>query len=206
MTEPQKAQGEQPCAQQVGACERCGMHVRLAGPRNPDAKLLRRAKEPRGLCINCAVHDWMRNTYPVNSILDEGGPKILLHESVRQQFNAIMALGGADARPDEINWNLIVENWDLPFAKPVKQTALNPYRPGVDRPLGAIHKLPNSGVSLSSDLTIRSFDELNELEPGLGDSLRAGLDRMFDPTKQREPGDVEIVEEVSPKRQKRLFE
>ena len=37
-----------------------------------------------------------------------------------------MRVGGADANPDEIDWNQIVENWDLPFKNKVKATAMNP--------------------------------------------------------------------------------
>jgi len=37
-----------------------------------------------------------------------------------------MKVGMADAMPDEINWNLIIENWDLPFPHKMKPSATNP--------------------------------------------------------------------------------
>lgn len=107
-------------------CERCEAPCKVAGPRNPEAKMLRRSKEPKGLCINCAVHNWLRNTYPVNLILASSGSSPLRFEHVRQQFIDIMRVGGADANPDEIDWEAIIANWDLPFKKKVKATAMNP--------------------------------------------------------------------------------
>lgn len=107
-------------------CERCKAPCKIAGPRNSDAKMLRRSKEPKGLCINCATHDWLRNTYPVNMLLAQSGPKILLYPHIQEQFKAIMRAGLADAQPDEINWNLIVENWDLPFPHRIKPSPANP--------------------------------------------------------------------------------
>lgn len=107
-------------------CERCEAPCRIAEPRNPDAKMLRRGKEPKGLCVNCAVHDWLRNTYPPNILLAQSGPKVLLYSHIQEQFTGIMQAALADAQPDEINWELIVENWDLPFKNKVKGTGMNP--------------------------------------------------------------------------------
>lgn len=107
-------------------CERCGARCKVAGPRNSDAKMLRRSREPKGLCVNCAVHNWLRNTYPPNILLAQSGPKVLLYPHIQEQFTGLMLVGMADAQPDEINWNLIVENWELPFPKKVKATATNP--------------------------------------------------------------------------------
>ena len=106
-------------------CERCGARCRVDGPRNPDAKMLRRSKEAKGLCINCAVHDWLRNTYPVNLIFTTLSPDALRLEHIQQQFTEIMRSGFADAKPDEIDWEAIIANWDLPFKNKVKSTAMN---------------------------------------------------------------------------------
>ena len=163
-------------------CGRCEAPCKVDGLQNPKAKMLRRSKEPKGLCINCAVHDWLRNTYPPNILLAQSGPKMLLFPHIQQQFAGIMRIGFADAKPDEIDWQKIVDNWDLPFSKDVKTSGMNPCnqkeldevaagtRPG----LGAVTEdsplVKNRGV-------IRSFEELNELDPGLGDSLRKCLQK-----------------------------
>ena len=107
-------------------CERCGARCKVAGPRNPEAKMLRRSSEAKGLCVNCAVHDWLRNTYPVNLIFTTLSPEALRLEHIQQQFTDIMRAGFADANPDEIDWEAIIANWDLPFKNKVKATAMNP--------------------------------------------------------------------------------
>lgn len=159
-------------------CERCGARCKVDGSRNPDAKMLRRSKKPKGLCVNCAVHDWLRKTYPCNMILASSGPRVLAYQHIRDQFADIMRTAGADADPDEINWNLINENWDLPFADKVKPRADNPItqkefdeiRDGkykaIDTPS------PAAKVLLDCNGVITSFEQLNQLEPGLGDQIK----------------------------------
>jgi hypothetical protein len=141
--------------------------------------MLRRSKEPKGLCVNCAVHDFLRNTYPANILLAQSGPKALVHPHIQEQFAGIMKVGMADAVPDEINWNLIIENWDLPFPHKIKPSSTNPCsqlefdeiasgkRPGI----GDLAFQKRQTVC-GDDLTITSFEQLNELEPGLGDDLK----------------------------------
>ncbi|MBA7622592.1 hypothetical protein ES703_29970 [subsurface metagenome] len=164
-------------------CQRCEARCKVDDLRNPDAKMLRRSKESWGLCINCAVHDWLRNTYPPNILLAQSGPKILLYPHIQQQFTDIMRVACADARPAEINWNIIVENWELPFPQKIKPSASNPCsqleldeiasgkRPGLGC-LGPVTPDPLGGKT-----TITSFEELNLLEPGMGDELKRTLDR-----------------------------
>ena len=88
--------------------------------------MLRRS-DKGGLCVNCAVHDWLRNTYPVNQILaGMKNPQCLLLPYLQDQFISIMKVGNADAVPDEINWQAIVDNWDLPWPFKVNPSAMNP--------------------------------------------------------------------------------
>lgn len=163
-------------------CQRCDVECQVAGPRNQDAKLLRRSKEPKGLCVNCAVHDWLRNTYPVNMLLAQSGPKGLVHPHIQEQFAGIMKMGMADAMPDEIGWELIIENWDLPFSHKVKPSNTNPCSQlqldeitSGDSP--GIGELPEKRGSICDPehLQITSFEQLNEQDPGLGDDLRKCL-------------------------------
>jgi hypothetical protein len=96
-------------------CQRCGARCQVTGPGNPNAKMLRRSKVPKGLCVNCALHDWLRHTYPVNTLLEDGGARLLNYEHVRQLIYEIMKHQLADACLAEINWNLLSENWELPW-------------------------------------------------------------------------------------------
>jgi len=163
-------------------CKRCGEQCRISGSPGKDAKMLRFAEGP-GLCVNCAVHDWLRNTYPVNILLTQSGPKALPH--LQEQFAGIMRLGKADAMPDEIDWEKIVENWDLPFPHKIKPSSTNPCsqleleeiaagkRPGLVGRFDTI--TPKCQTLLDNNRTITSFEQLNELEPGLGDDLKKCL-------------------------------
>lgn len=160
-------------------CQRCGVACQVSLPRNPKAKMLRRSKELKGLCVNCAVHDWLRNTYPCNILLAQSGPKSLAHPHIQEQFAEIMKVGMADAMPDEINWDLIIENWDLPFPHKIKPSSTNPCSQ-LELEEIVSGKRPGLGEGISKpirpeDLTITSYEQLNELEPGLGDDLKKCL-------------------------------
>ena len=164
-------------------CQRCGIRCRVDSSGNPDAKMLRRSDKPKGLCVNCAVHDFLRNTYPCNMLLAESGPGSLAHPHIQEQFAGIMRVGLADAMPDEIDWDLIIENWDLPFPHKMKPSSTNPCsqlelfeiaegkRPG----LGGGMDAPIPRPVCAEDLTITSFEQLNDLSPGLGDDFKKAL-------------------------------
>ncbi|HEB31334.1 MAG TPA: hypothetical protein ENI15_10735 [Spirochaetes bacterium] len=151
--------------------------------------MLRRSKVPKGLCVNCAIHDWLRNTYPCNILLAQSGPKALIHPHVQEQFVEIMRIGMADAVPDEIDWALIMENWDLPFGHKIKTSSTNPVsqlefdeitdgtRPGIGFDKKDFDSSKQHTVCTYKDLEITSFEQLNEIEPGLGDELRDCLDK-----------------------------
>ena len=67
-------------------CERCGAKIKVDATPGSEAKMLRRSKVPKGFCINCAVHNWLRNTYPPNIQLAESGPEILLIPHIQTVF------------------------------------------------------------------------------------------------------------------------
>lgn len=158
-------------------CERCGADCKVGASPNSKAKMLRYSKEPKGLCVNCAVHDWLRNTYPVNIQLAQYGSKGLEHPQIQQLFTEIMQSNFADAKPDEINWQLIIENWDLPFPHKVKRAPMNPCD---QKELDAIKAGTHPGIGSKGRKSLReiakggcitSLEQLNELEPGLGDEF-----------------------------------
>ena len=163
-------------------CIRCKARCTVTGPGKADAKMLRYSKTPQGLCVNCAAHDWLRNTYPVNMMLAKSGPAALAHVHIRAQFAEIMRVGNADADPNEINWNLLSDNWDLPFPHKIKPSATNPCS---QRELDEITEGKRKGFGefeppkpdpLKGKTVISSFEELNLLKPGLGDQFKQALD------------------------------
>ena len=166
----------------VCLCERCGGLVCIDPKPHSEATMLRRGKTSDGYCVDCAVHDWLRNTYPINIQLAESGPAALAHAEIQRQFEDMMRLGNADASPDEIHWDRIIANWERPFPRPVKPTAKNPV---CEKQLQEISRRGQGPPSPSRSLTsfgdgmIRSFEELNALEPGLGDDLKQALDEQM---------------------------
>ena len=169
---------------EITHCQRCGAKCQVNPKPDSNAKMLKRGKQAKGFCVNCAVHDWLRNTYPVNLMFATLSPDVLRLEHIQQQFTGIMRAGGADANPDEINWEAIIENWDLPFESGVKATATNPASQEVlDRePAERIRrdKMLRDGFKrltvCSDNLTITSFEQLNGLKPGLGDDFKRCLE------------------------------
>ena len=163
-------------------CKRCGAPCKVDISRGSKAKMLRRSTK-EGLCVNCAVHDWLRNTYPPNILLAQSGPKVLLHPHIQEQFAEIMRVGLADAAPAEIDWNRIIDNWNLPFPNKIKPSCTNPCNQQeldeitAGKRLGLGRMAPPKSDPLGGKMTITSFEELNKLKPGLGDKLKDALTR-----------------------------
>ena len=101
-------------------CERCGQPLRVADQRNPDARMLRYAQAPEGHCVNCAVAAWFVELELRRLVPD---PAALRLPHVQQQFVAVMRANQADAQPEEIDWEHVIKNWDLPFKKRSSQAA-----------------------------------------------------------------------------------
>jgi hypothetical protein len=93
-------------------CERCGVAVRVNPERDPDARLMRHADH--GVCANCAITAFLKTMEPLATVIREKGPEILLAAGVGPQMAAALAAGHADARPGEIDWQIVVDQWDLP--------------------------------------------------------------------------------------------
>lgn len=108
------------------SCGRCGMPCKVNPVPGSKATMLKRGSRPEGLCINCAVHDQLRNLYPANLILARSGPKGLGLRHVQEQFFAVVQMAGTDACFEEIAWHAIIKNWDLPFPTKLRPTAGNP--------------------------------------------------------------------------------
>jgi hypothetical protein len=106
-------------------CERCGRLCKVADSSNPDARLLRHSTVPKGVCANCGATIFLKATEPCGMLIERNGPECLRHEHIQEQFAAIMRVGMADAKPDELDWAYIIANWGLP----IKQAKGNRKRP-----------------------------------------------------------------------------
>lgn len=106
-------------------CSRCGIPCKLADTATEDAKLLKHATKPEtsGYCPDCGVTDFFKHHSPL-AMLMEGNPagkQMLLDVRVQRQFAGLLQAGKADAKPSEINWQRVYDNWDLPFVKARKK-------------------------------------------------------------------------------------
>jgi hypothetical protein len=110
--------------------------------------------------------------------LAEYGPKALLYPHTRELFADVMRVGCADAKPEEINWTLINENWDLPFADKVKPRSDNPitqkeldeikagkYK-AIDTPALFKHSNENSRRKIMKKKTRTSVEQMPLIEVG----------------------------------------
>jgi len=107
-------------------CNRCDAPCKVDPVDGSKATMLKRGKDPKGLCVNCAAHEVLRNLYPVNMLLARSGPKGLALAHIQNQFEGIINSVGTDAAPGEIDWSIVIENWDLPFPNKIKRSAMNP--------------------------------------------------------------------------------
>lgn len=99
-------------------CKRCGHLCKVAATRNPNARIMRHAKRSEGYCANCALTGWLRDKHyePLPTLLARSGPQVLLSRPVQVQVYSVLRSAKADAKPEEIDWQAVVANWDLPLA------------------------------------------------------------------------------------------
>jgi hypothetical protein len=96
-------------------CERCHRPLKINPGGNRDARPIRYSHSGKGYCLNCAVTQFLMDTEPLGMLLERGGPEMLRLEHVREQFGRILEAGACDANLDEVDWDLVVAMWDLPF-------------------------------------------------------------------------------------------
>ncbi len=49
--------------------------------------------------------------------LGNNSPKVLLAPYMQEQVGRIMEAGNCDAKLEEIDWQIVVNQWELPFPK-----------------------------------------------------------------------------------------
>ena len=103
----------QPAAE-ICECMRCHVLLQVAHPnkRNPNARAIKLAKQPKGLCLECAVAEFFV-VHEIRRLIPD--PKALLLSHVQAQFRAVLKAAFSDAAYEAIQWRLVVERWDLPF-------------------------------------------------------------------------------------------
>jgi hypothetical protein len=66
------------------------------------------------MCVDCAVVIFIQKL--ANMHVDgtfQNLPECLRIPCVQKQFTAVMRAGNAEANPDEINWEKVIEKWNI---------------------------------------------------------------------------------------------
>lgn len=94
-------------------CKRCGRPVR-GSKGSPGARMLRRAKV--GFCVECGIVNFLQqlgNMYG-GGLLESGNvAEALRLPHVQAQFAAALKAGHSDATPEEIDWERVIDVWDV---------------------------------------------------------------------------------------------
>lgn len=91
-------------------CDRCGREA-TGAKGDESARMLRRAEH--GECGECAVVLFIQSLNNMHGGHMIGDPKALLLPHVQEQFAAVMLAGMAEMKPDEIDWERVVQLWDI---------------------------------------------------------------------------------------------
>ncbi len=95
-------------------CPRCGKPCVEGVAQNPNARPLRRSTlKAGGMCLECATTSFLLclpsgSDFPLEA---------LRMPHVQQQMAAAFRVGQSEASVEEINWERVIEIWDVPFPK-----------------------------------------------------------------------------------------
>ena len=97
------------------SCGRCGKPCKQGENKNLKAKPFRRAKE--GYCPNCAVTQFLLSIETLRDGLVKNGLELLRNPVVQKQFSQLLRIGKSELPAKEINWDIVINQWDLPFPR-----------------------------------------------------------------------------------------
>jgi hypothetical protein len=111
-------------AGQVRNCLRCAARCVVAETRNDAARVVSHA-DGDGLCHNCIVTQTLKSISLMHSAILPAGTtwqSALRLPHIQEQFSRLLVAGKADLCGDQIDWDEVAANWDLPM--PGKQGGL----------------------------------------------------------------------------------
>src|SRR4051812_30690884 len=103
-------------------CDRCGCPCQVADePSSPEARPIRKARVAKGCCGNCAITQYIK-TGPLMDVIPGGHNsvpgfdigQVLRMPHVQQQFAAVFRAGHISDIAAEVDWEQVIDNWDLP--------------------------------------------------------------------------------------------
>lgn len=88
-------------------------------PVHADARILRATTADRGLCPSCGLTAFLKDLPATQLGIERAGGigPLLAAPHIRQGILAMMRTGNADVGPEEIDWERIARNWELPDAR-----------------------------------------------------------------------------------------
>ena len=101
-------------------CVRCGKPCLPGQTKNPAARPFKRTQ--KGLCENCVVTQFLLSPdmEALRIGITRNGVEVLLIPEIQEQFAAILRVGRSELQECEIDWQAVVDNWELPFPKGYK--------------------------------------------------------------------------------------
>ncbi len=114
-SQPQRA------PKKVIPCERCAKRCR-AGSGRADSRPFRKAQ--RGMCLECCVAGLLQRPTDGDEVLPTAlamamkngfTPEHLRLPHIQEAFARLMQAGNSEARFEEIDWDEVIANWNLPF-------------------------------------------------------------------------------------------
>src|SRR3990167_5654720 len=97
-------------------CPRCHQPCRIGGkPSNQGARPLKLAKSAKhGLCVNCAFTAFIKSIEVFGYGIARNGVGVFRDPRIQKEFASLFVIGNSDADISEINWEIVIGNWDLP--------------------------------------------------------------------------------------------
>ncbi|HYE72603.1 MAG TPA: hypothetical protein VEF04_04695 [Blastocatellia bacterium] len=96
-------------------CSRCGIVCQIAQTANKEARPLKHAAK-EGCCVACALTGFLKLELEIEHLLPPGTDisEALKMPHIQQQFGRVFIAGQSDVTLDQINWERVTSNWDLP--------------------------------------------------------------------------------------------
>ena len=103
-------------------CQRCNRACKVAGTANKNARPARHA-DGTGLCPDCVITSFLKEEINIESLLPKGteAREALRLPHIQGMFQNLLLAGKSDLKASEINWERIIELWDLPLPKVVRK-------------------------------------------------------------------------------------
>ena len=101
----------------IKPCSRCGKPCQPGQSHNLEARPFRRAE--KGLCETCVVTQFLLSddVEPLRDGVFRNGIEVLRNPVIQKQFERILKAGRSELPAENIDWDMVIDQWELPFPK-----------------------------------------------------------------------------------------